>query len=62
MLYQSVSSVAQSCPTPCDPMDCSMPGLPVHYQLLEFTQIHMLYTLSLYNDVCQLYLNKTGGR
>ena len=32
------SSVAQSCPTLCDPMDCSMPGLPVHYQLLEFTQ------------------------
>ena len=32
------SSVAQSCPTPCGPMDCSMPGLPVHHQLLEFTQ------------------------
>ena len=28
------SSVAQSCPTLCDPMDCSMPGLPVHHQLL----------------------------
>ena len=26
------SSVAQSCPTPCDPMDCSTPGLPVHHQ------------------------------
>ena len=25
----------------CDPMDCSMPGLPVHHQLLEFTQIHV---------------------
>ena len=35
---QLVSSVAQSRPTLCDPMDCSMPGLPVHYQLLEFTQ------------------------
>ena len=35
------SSVAQSCPTLCDPMDCSMPGLPVHYQLLEFTQTHV---------------------
>ena len=34
------SSVAQSCPTLCDSMDCSMPGLPVHHQLLEFTQIH----------------------
>ena len=35
------SSVAQSCPTPCDPMNCSMPGLPVHYQLPEFTQTHV---------------------
>ena len=33
-----LSSVAQSCPTLCDPMDCGMPGLPVHHQLLEFTQ------------------------
>ena len=32
------SSVAQSCPTLCDTMDCSKPGLPVHYQLPEFTQ------------------------
>ena len=30
------SSVAQSCPTLCDPMNCSMPGLPVHHQLPEF--------------------------
>ena len=35
-----VSSVAQSCPTLCDPMNRSMPGLPVHHQLLEFTQTH----------------------
>ena len=35
------SSVAQSCPTLCDPMDCSMPGFPVHHQLLELTQIHV---------------------
>ena len=35
---QSVSSVAQLCPTLCDPMNCSMPGLPVHHQLPEFTQ------------------------
>ena len=35
------SSVAQSCPTLCDPMDCSRPGLPVHDQLLEFTQTHV---------------------
>ena len=32
------SSVSQSCLTLCDPMDCSMPGLPVHHQLPEFTQ------------------------
>ena len=35
------SSVAQSCPTLCDPMNCSMPGLPVHHQLPEFTQTHV---------------------
>ena len=35
--YQ-LSSVTQSCPTLCDPMNCSMPGLPVHHQLPEFTQ------------------------
>ena len=35
------SSVAQSCPTICNPMDCCMPGLPVHHQLLEFTQTHV---------------------
>ena len=32
------SSVAQSCPTLCNPMNCSMPGLPVHHHLPEFTQ------------------------
>ena len=35
------SSVAQLCPTLCDPMDCCMPGLPVHHQLPEFTQTHV---------------------
>ena len=35
------SSVAQTCPTLCDPMDCSTPGFPVHYQLLELTQTHV---------------------
>ena len=35
------SSVAQSCPTLCDPMDCSTPGFPVHHQLLELTQTHV---------------------
>ena len=35
------SSVAQSCPTLCDPMNRSTPGLPVHHQFLEFTQTHV---------------------
>ena len=35
------SSVAQLCPTRCDPMNRSTPGLPVHHQLLEFTQTHV---------------------
>ena len=35
------SSVVQSCPTLCDPMNRSMPGLPVHHHLPEFTQIHI---------------------
>ena len=35
------SSVAQLCPTLWDPMDCSTPGLPVHHQLLMFTQTHI---------------------
>ena len=35
------SSVAQSCPTLCNPMDCSTPGFPVHHQLPEPTQTHV---------------------
>ena len=35
------SSVPQSCPTPCDPMNCSTPGLPVYHQLPESTQTHV---------------------
>ena len=35
------SSNAQSCPTLCDPMNHSKPGLPVHHRLLEFTQTHV---------------------
>jgi len=35
------SSVVQSCPTLCDPMNCSTPGLPVHHQLPESTQTHV---------------------
>ena len=36
------SSVTQSCPTLCDPMNCSTPDLPVHHQLLESTQTRVL--------------------
>jgi len=35
------SSVTQLCPTLCDPMNCSTPGLPVHHQVPEFTQTHV---------------------
>ena len=40
-LGHQFSSVAQSCPTLCDPMNCSNPGLPVHHQLPELTQTHV---------------------
>ena len=39
------SSVAQSCLTLCDPMDCRTPGLPVHRPLPEFTQTHVHHDL-----------------
>ena len=38
--FTQFSSVAQSCSTLCDPMNCSTPGLPVHHKLPEFTQTH----------------------
>ena len=43
MIISSVqfSSVAQSCPTFCNPMDCSTPGFPVHHQFLELAQSHV---------------------
>ena len=42
-IFSSVlfSSVSQSCPTLCDPMDCSTPGFPVHHQLPELAQTHI---------------------
>ena len=39
--WTQLSSVAQSCLTLCGPVDHSTPGLPVHYQFLEFTQTHV---------------------
>ena len=52
MLYEcsQFSSVAQSCLTLCDPMDCSMPDFPVYHQLLELIQTHV----HLVSDVIQL--------
>ena len=41
MTWVLVSSVSQSCPTLCDPINCSTPDLPVHHQILEFTQTHV---------------------
>ena len=41
LLSVQFSSVAQLCLTLCDPMNCSMLGLPVHHQLPEFTQTHV---------------------
>ena len=40
-MLNQLSSVAQSCPTLCDPMNRSTPGLPVRHQLPEFTQTHV---------------------
>ena len=39
--YPQFSSVPQSCPALCNPMDCSTPGFPVHHQLSELTQTHV---------------------
>ena len=41
MLVSAISSVTQSCPTLCDPKDCSTPDFPVHHQLWELTQTHV---------------------
>ena len=40
-VVHQIRSVAQSCPTLCDPMNHSTPGHPVYHQLLEFTQTHV---------------------
>ena len=41
MIMVQFSSVTQSCPNLCDPMNCSTPGPPVHHQIPEFTQTHV---------------------
>ena len=45
------SLVTQSCPTLCDAMVCSTPGLPVHHQLLEFTQTHVHWVIDAINHL-----------
>ena len=51
------SSVAQSCLTLWEPMNCSTPGLPVHHQLPEFTQTHvhppLLLASLLFTAICK---------
>ena len=48
------SSVAQLCPTLCDPMDCSFPGFPVHHQLLELAQTHVHWVGDAIQPSCPL--------
>ena len=43
LIFENVSSVAQSCPTHCDPMDCSPPGFPVLHLVLKLTHTHVLW-------------------
>ena len=43
VLSVQFNPVAQSCPSLCNPMNCSMPGLPVHHQLLELAQSHVYW-------------------
>ena len=56
-------SVAMSCPTLCNPMDCSMPGFPVHHQLLELAQTHVIESVMPSNHLilcCSLLLLLSG--
>ena len=55
-IFSPFTSVAQSCLTLCDPMDCSMPGLPVHHQLPQFAQTHELVMPSNHLILCHPFL------
>ena len=58
-LSSQFSSVAQSCPTLCDPMSCSTPGLPVHHQLPEPTQTNVHWVgdaIQTSHPLCPLFL------
>ena len=48
---ESVSSVCQSCPTPCNPMDCSMPGFPVHHRLPELLKLISIESVMPFNHL-----------
>ena len=55
------SLLAPLCLTLCDPMDCSMPGFPVHHQLLEFTQTHVhCISDAIQNHACLVYIAPDG--
>ena len=49
--WVELSSVTESCPTLCNPMDCSTPGLPVHHQLPGFTQTHVHWVSDAIQDL-----------
>ena len=51
MLYASFSSVTQSCPALCNPMDCSTRGFPVHHKLLELAQTHVHWVVMASNHL-----------
>ena len=55
-ISDQIRSVAQSCPTLCDPMNRSTPGLPVHHQLPEFTQTHQVSDATSHVILCRLLL------
>ena len=51
MQWTSVSSVAQSCPKLCNPMDCSMPGFPVHQQLRSLLKLMSIESVMPFNHL-----------
>ena len=58
LIFIQFNSVAQQCPTLCDSMDCSTPGLPVHHHLSEFTQLMSIESVMPSNHLilCSLLL------
>ena len=54
--FPDCCSVAQSCPTLCDPMVCSTPGFPVRHRLLELAQIHVLWVVMWPNHLVHCHL------